>query len=123
FNESAAILGLAAILGHCFSPVLGGNGGKGIATSFGVFIYLAPAITFITFLIFVAVFYFSRYVSLASLVATFSLSGLLFLNFGLHPVTFVGVFTTIVVFIRHRENIKRLLIGKENRFTRAQSQT
>lgn len=123
FSESAAILGLAAILGHCFSPFLNGRGGKGIATSFGVFMYLAPTVTFITFIIFAAVFYFSRYVSLSSLISTFSLSVLLFLNYGLTPVTFVGVLTTLVVFLRHRENIKRLLVGKENRFARAQPRT
>lgn len=123
FNESAAVIGLAAILGHCFSPFLAGNGGKGIATSFGVFMYLAPTVTGIVFLIFVTVFYFSRYVSLSSLISTFSLSVLLFSSYGLNPITFVGLFTTIVVFLRHRENIKRLLVGKENRFARAQSRT
>ena len=103
--------------------MLGGKGGKGIATSFGVFLYLAPAVSIVTFLIFVAVFYFSRYVSLSSLVSTFSLSLLLFFSYGLSPVTFAGLFTTVVVFLRHRENIKRLWIGKENRFARAQSRT
>ncbi len=63
------ITGLCAVLGHNYSPWVGFKGGKGIATSAGVFIALMPAAIVILIAVWVLVFLVSRYVSLASIIA------------------------------------------------------
>lgn len=115
----APILGISAISGHCFSPFLSGQGGKGVATSFGVFLYLLPYATLFSLLTFVLVFYFSRYVSLASLFATITLLSISFCLRGFTPITFSILVTTMIITFRHKDNISRLLAGKENRFSRS----
>ena len=70
--ESAALVathGFAAILGHCYSPFLRFRGGKGVATSLGVFIVLSPLATVAAVVGFAAVFTTTKFVSLASIVA------------------------------------------------------
>jgi glycerol-3-phosphate acyltransferase PlsY len=114
--ETQCILGLAAIVGHCFSPFLAGNGGKGVATSFGVFLYLNPISALIAFVSFVVTLLVSGFVSLGSLVSTLVLfASLVFLN-GLDPVSFISLIVIFLVFFRHKDNLKRLIAGEENRF-------
>ena len=67
------ILGLVAILAHTFSCFISFKGGKGVATSLGVFLFLAPVITLILLVIFILVVYFTKYISLGSITAAFLL--------------------------------------------------
>jgi glycerol-3-phosphate acyltransferase PlsY len=107
---------LAAFLGHLYPVYLKFKGGKGIATGLGVFLALAPLEALLSFLVFAAVVYKSRTISLGSLTATAAFPLLLAL---LNPhyiyipfAVLIGVF----IFYRHRENIERMLAGKENKF-------
>jgi acyl phosphate:glycerol-3-phosphate acyltransferase len=117
----AVACGLAAIVGHIRPVFLGfGKGGKGVATTCGVFLALAPLQTLLTLLIFVVVVMASGYVSLGSLTGAISLPVLLAASVGIHsPLLYVSVVTLVFVFWTHRANIQRLRAGTEYRFGRA----
>lgn len=108
--------GLAAILGHCYSPFLKCNGGKGVATSLGVFLLLAPIETLIAVLVFGVNFYATQIVSLSSLLAAWALVIVTSLRAQLSfsDSTFLVAFcTAFVITVRHRANIFRLIRGEE----------
>ena len=117
----AVACGLAAIIGHIRPVFLGfGKGGKGVATTCGVFLALAPLQTVLTLVIFVVVVMASGYVSLASLTGAISLPVLLAASVGIHsPLFYVSVVSLVFVFWTHRANIQRLRAGTEYRFGRA----
>ena len=107
---------LAAFLGHLYPIFLKFKGGKGIATGLGAFLALSPLSAVLSLLIFGAVVYKWRFISLGSLTATASFPILLAL---LNPHRIYIPFAIIIgalIFYRHRENIQRLLSGKESRF-------
>ncbi len=108
--------GFAAILGHTFSIFCKFKGGKGVATSAGVFTGLATipmAIAFTVFIVTVAV---SRMMGLASILGAVTLSITLW-TIGEHDVSIkvIGTIVAVLIVIRHRENIKRMLAGEENK--------
>jgi glycerol-3-phosphate acyltransferase PlsY len=120
-------VGCAAILGHIFPVYLKFKGGKGVATSFGVAVGLWPyytvcaAAALLVWIIFVLIW---RYVSLASLAAAVAFPVTLVLAVAvipgwkfsqLWPLLIVAVGIPYLVFLRHRENIRRLLAGTENK--------
>lgn len=108
--------GLAAVLGHSFTPFLGFKGGKGVATSAGVFLRLAPLATGLALLIFAAVMLGSRIVSLSSLTATTALPLLLLWRQPDEPLLHgFAVLLVLFIWIRHRANLRRLLRGQEPR--------
>lgn len=124
-SDVAAYSGIAAalgcIIGHSFPIWLGFKGGKGVATSLGVIIGMMPAISLVVFAIWGIVFKVSRYVSLASIVAAISLPAItlvaLFLNWLQGWAYFYfALAAALLVVRRHRDNIKRLMAGTENRF-------
>jgi acyl phosphate:glycerol-3-phosphate acyltransferase len=120
--SDAALLGYAglafALLGHSFSCFTGFRGGKGVATAAGGFLVLLPYVVLIAAAIWLAVFYASRYVSLASILAAASLP-LLSLAFGRGTLALgATVLTAVFVAVRHRANIGRLLSGTEKKFER-----
>jgi glycerol-3-phosphate acyltransferase PlsY len=107
---------MAAFLGHLFPVYLKFKGGKGVATAFGIFFCLAPAVILIDLLIFVLVAFLWRYVSLASIAASATIP-LLMLAFSCpSPIILLGVFMDTLIFIKHSDNIKRLISGTVNRF-------
>jgi len=116
----ALCMGLAAFLGHCYSPFLLFRGGKGVATALGVYLIVAWQATLVTAVVCVLLILVTRIVSVAS-VAGAILLPILIIAFDLrqaHHSWFVWIATFIlsaVVIFRHRANIKRLLAGKENR--------
>ncbi|MGL6064323.1 MAG: glycerol-3-phosphate 1-O-acyltransferase PlsY [Fusobacteriaceae bacterium] len=115
------ILGLIAILGHSLSIFLKFKGGKGVATSLGVFLFLFPNGILIVLSIFICILYFTRYVSLASIISAGCLpllALLLPMNAGISRL-FLFILTAIVaifVIYKHKENINRLLKGTESKF-------
>ena len=113
---TVALTGLAAVLGNNFNVLLRLRGGKGIATSIGVFLVIDPFTSLLCIVLGVATILISRMVSLGSLVGMFSLP--LFVLAGgnfIMPHLFLAIaFTTLAVF-RHRDNIRRLLNGTERR--------
>jgi len=116
--------GAAAILGHV-KPIflLGKGGGKGVATATGVFLALAPVPTLVSNAVWIAAFYFTRYVSLASLLGAIVLP-LAILGWYRNPQSPVFIASVIIasfVFWTHRANIGRLRRGEENRFVKKES--
>jgi glycerol-3-phosphate acyltransferase PlsY len=106
---------LAAFLGHLYPIFLKFKGGKGIATGLGVFLALSPLPAILSLLVFGAVLYRWRFVSLGSLSAT---AAFLFLLALLNPHRIYIPFALIIgvlIFYRHRENIERMLGGQESK--------
>ena len=118
-GNTANVCGLAAIIGHMYPVYLGFKGGKGIATSAGVFLALEPIALGVCFLAFVITFAVSGgIVSLGSLVASLVLPIALFVVGRQQEALDIGrlvvaVALVLVVWVRHRENIGRLLRGEE----------
>ena len=110
------ILGLVAILAHTFSCFISFKGGKGVATSLGVFLFLAPVITLILLVIFILVVYFTKYISLGSITAAFLLPIFTFFTYRDTYLFTLSVVIAIFVIYRHKTNISRLLSGTENKF-------
>ncbi len=113
--------GVASILGHNWSILLKFKGGKGVATSMGVFLGLAPVTLLIVLGIWVVVFISSGYVSLASIIAAISMPLLMWAGIGgkvALPTIIFSCIVTVLIIIRHRSNIVRLVQGKENKFRR-----
>ena len=120
---AAVVAGICCIIGHNYTVWLRFKGGKGIATSIGVLLAIVPiAIVLIVLVVWLAVFFVWKYVSLASICAALSLPVAVLALFpyvahGNHWV--LVVFSLIVAALavwRHRPNIDRLLQGTENRF-------
>ena len=114
--------GLFAIIGHIFTIFLKFKGGKGVATSTGVFIALSPVPVAIALVVFVITVLISKYVSLGSIVAAFVFSLIEFIvnlrNRFTDIELLVFVFLIMVfIFIRHKTNIKRIIDGNENKIS------
>ena len=113
--------GLACILGHTFPIWLGFRGGKGVATSAGVLLGLMPLAVVSVFLVWLVLFKWTRYVSVASLGAAFALPLFVILYLRIKLLTGpsllpFSILIAGVVIWRHRSNIQRLLHGNEQRF-------
>jgi glycerol-3-phosphate acyltransferase PlsY len=123
FTDDQAILlhvaGLVgAIIGHSFSCFIKFRGGKGVATATGGFLVLLPIATLIAGAVWIMAFYASRYVSLASIIASIALpAGAFFLH---EPplLQWFALLIAVLVIVRHRANIVRLLNGTENKFVK-----
>ncbi|MDD2234001.1 MAG: glycerol-3-phosphate 1-O-acyltransferase PlsY [Desulfitobacteriaceae bacterium] len=109
--------GFLAMAGHSWNPFFGFRpSGKGVATGCGVMLMLMPGITLIAALIFAAVVYVSRYVSLGSVTAALAVA-VCVLICPEFPAAFrlFGLVAAAAIIIRHRTNIQRLRDGTENR--------
>jgi glycerol-3-phosphate acyltransferase PlsY len=104
---------LFAVFGHVFPIWLYGKGGKGVATALGGLLILAPTTAVIAICLWLLTFYFSKAASLASLAAA-SFSGIYFyINYDDYFPIIAAVF---LIIYKHKNNIERLLAGKEFRF-------
>lgn len=114
-NNLAAAAGIAAVIGHDFPVFLRFKGGKGVATSFGALFGLMPLAGFITLLIWLTVFYLWKYSSLAAITAYLILPlTTFFVDFASANIPF-ALLLTILLLIKHIQNIKRLLKGTESK--------
>ena len=102
-----------AVLGHLFSIFLKFKGGKGVATTIGVFLVLTPKAMLISLAIFLIAVFFSNYVSVGSLLATALLPINIFLMNYSSEYIICSSLLTILIWIKHKDNIKRLLKGEE----------
>lgn len=120
------LFGVAAIAGHNWPVYLGFKGGKGVATSAGVLIGIAPAAVLVGAVCWGLVCFLSRYVSLASIAAAVAVpvAGW-FLYRPSRGLLLPGVLALLglVIIVRHKANIQRLLKGTENRFGRKTTPT
>ncbi len=125
FTVVQIICGVAAILGHVWTLFAGFRGGKGVATGAGMLLALAPIEFAVAVVIFAAVFSSSRYVSLGSIAGAVAFPLTMFFRenvfkveiHGYHTLIFFAIGTSLLLIYTHRENIKRLLRGTENKLT------
>lgn len=109
------LMGLAAVAGHDFSAFLRLKGGKGVATSLGVMLIYAPKAGILAVILWVAVVLATRYSSLGALLSFAALpAGVALFGYPGEKVALSGIIS-IVLFIKHSGNIKRLLGGTERR--------
>ncbi len=112
--DMAVLAGGGAFLGHLFPVWLRFKGGKGVATACGILLaatWIPALLTFLTWLAVVALF---RYSSLAALVAS-AMAPIYVWQLTNLQLTELAVFLTILIFIRHYPNIRRLLKGEESK--------
>ena len=112
------LTGAAAVIGHNWSIFLRGRGGKGIATSLGVFAALAPLAMLLALGVYILVLLVSRYASLASLLMMLSIPLWLgMLDYSPIYWLFAAALALLAIY-RHRANIRRLLSGTELKISR-----
>ncbi|NTS29820.1 glycerol-3-phosphate 1-O-acyltransferase PlsY [Phyllobacterium sp. BT25] len=112
--EAAIAAGLGAFLGHIFPVWLKFKGGKGVATYLGVLLGLFWQGALIFAAVWLGVAYATRYSSLAALVAAAIVPIALYI-IGLHQIAVLFLILTVIVFIKHRANIRRLVAGNEGK--------
>lgn len=116
-----AAAAIAVIVGHIFPVWLGFRGGKGVATGVGVFLVLAPIALLCAGVIFVSIVFFTRYVSLGSIMAAALIPLLVWLQnvfvepvADLRPLLTAAVVCALLIIVAHRGNIERLARGTES---------
>jgi acyl phosphate:glycerol-3-phosphate acyltransferase len=114
-----AAVGLAAFLGHLFPIFLKFKGGKGVATALGVYLGLDPLAVLIAVIIFVLLLLKWRFVSLGSLVGVAAMPLLLYLRNIPNQYIYLVLIIGILIFIKHKDNIRRLIAGTENKLGRS----
>jgi glycerol-3-phosphate acyltransferase PlsY len=116
------LTGLAAVCGHIWTVFANFRGGKGVGTAAGMIIALYPVAAIICLAIFIVVVYFTRYVSLGSMIAALSLPVVLWMmqvlfNNEVPDALFqFSILVGVLIVFTHRKNIRRLIEGTENRF-------
>ena len=125
FTLVQIIAGCAAILGHVWTLFAGFKGGKGIATSAGMLLGIAPVEVAVSFGVFLAVFMISHYVSLGSLSAAVAFPLTMYFREnifmvdieGYNTLIFFSIGVSLLIIYTHRSNIVRLIKGTENKIT------
>ena len=113
--ELDVVTALGALLGHNYSLFLGFKGGKGAATGLGLLVFLMPKVAGAVFLVWLAIVFTTRYVSLGSMVAAvLTPIGAWYFNY---PCAYIilGAIAGFFVVLRHKDNIGRLLSGTESK--------
>ncbi|MGQ3685846.1 MAG: glycerol-3-phosphate 1-O-acyltransferase PlsY [Candidatus Loosdrechtia sp.] len=119
-NLPLLLCGLGVICGHTFPLFLGFKGGKAVATGCGVFLWLAPLPLLISAGVWLLTVSLSRYISLGSMLSAISLVVCLII-LGKDPfgeglyLTLFSLCIAILLFLRHKSNIKRIINGTENK--------
>jgi acyl phosphate:glycerol-3-phosphate acyltransferase len=114
---------ISSVIGHSFPVWLRFKGGKGVATSAGALLGLAPVAALVGAAIWVLTFWLTRYVSVASIAAAAALPFIILITTWLsrtdgRSLFYSSVCLAAVVIWRHRSNLSRLIRGTEPRFTR-----
>ncbi len=109
------LCGFLAAFGHCFPVYLKFRGGKGIATTMGIFAALAIEPFILSLLTFLSIILLTRYVSLASILSVFSYPFFILALREDSRIITLSFFLLLLVILRHRENIQRLIRGNERK--------
>lgn len=108
------IAGTSAVVGHCYPIWLKFSGGKGVATGLGIIAMLSPISGFLFIITWIIIAFLFRYSSLSALLAFFvSCISSFFVERG--DISLAILFMTLIIFFRHKENIKRLVSGTESK--------
>ncbi len=114
--SEATLWGIAvlAVIGHCFSPYLGFEGGKGIATGMGVMMFMLPVETLIALVVWAVM---AKTVKISSVSSLTGVLALLISSFYIHPDMAHApvVFIVFILFYKHIPNIIRVVKGEEKR--------
>jgi glycerol-3-phosphate acyltransferase PlsY len=113
--DMAVVAGLGAVLGHCFPVWLRFRGGKGVATAAGVVLTLTPLAGLIALALFLLIALVTRYVSLASILATIA-AGPLAIWLGHFQAGELYLALALLIIVKHAANIRRLFAGTELKF-------
>jgi glycerol-3-phosphate acyltransferase PlsY len=119
FGFSQAVVAstaIAAFLGHLYPLFLKFQGGKGVATTLGALLAVAPMAALVLVLVFAGVVFVCRIVSLGAIAAALAAPLILWLFYQPPVIVTMGLFLGAMVILRHRGNIRRLLAGTEPRF-------
>lgn len=111
-----AAVGLAAFLGHVYTIFLGFKGGKGVATALGVFLGVSPLSVLGALALFIGIVATTRYISLGSIIAAAAMPFLVAAVERRPLLVGMTLVIAVIVIVKHRENIRRLREGTENRF-------
>lgn len=109
----ASACGVLAVVGHMFPVYLGFRGGKGVATGLGVFLYLSPLAIGVSLAVFIGAVALSGFVSVGSLLASGLFPLWLYLLGAEKNLILAALIIAALIWFKHRQNIVRLLQGKE----------
>lgn len=117
-DQGGLVAGLLVVLGHNFPVYLKFKGGKGVATSIGVLIILTWQTSLTVVIIGVITIIITRYVSLGSILGSISapITAVLVMETMDKPLFITVVILASLLIIRHKDNIRRLCKGEENKF-------
>ncbi|WP_457564251.1 glycerol-3-phosphate 1-O-acyltransferase PlsY [Caminibacter sp.] len=110
-------IGVLAVIGHCFSPFLKFEGGKGVATTAGVMLVLIPKAAIVGIIVWFLMAKFVRISSLSSLVgilAGIASAYILYPHISIDSYAPLWIIAFVVIY-KHKENIYRLITGQEKR--------
>ena len=117
----AAVAGMVAVVGHVWPVFAGFDGGRGVSTTAGVVLALAPLPFMGAFVVMAVAVLLTRYVSLGSITSAYAVGPLAALFLGRGPesdaVLIVALVGGSLVVLKHADNLHRLLHGKERRIT------
>ena len=111
-----AAAAIAVLVGHIFPVWLRFRGGKGVATGAGVFLVVAPVALLLAGVLFLAIVFVTRYVSLGSMVAAATIPLLVWVQSGSQPLLIAAILGALLIVFAHRGNIGRLARGTESQF-------
>ena len=113
--EQQLVFGISAVIGHLFPIYTGFRGGKGIATLLGLLVGIQPTAALLSSLVFIIIFFISRYVSLSSIFAAIAFPIIIYFLSDSTDVSLIifSIFVPLLALITHQKNIERLLKGEE----------
>ena len=107
------LTGICSVVGHMFPVYLGFKGGKGVATGLGVFLYLSPIAIGISLIVFIGAVWLTGFVSAGSLLASGLIPVWLYFLGATNGTIGAAAIVALLIWIKHHENIGRLLRGEE----------
>ncbi len=114
-TEYLALVAIAGIVGHCYPVWLKFRGGKGVATSLGVFLVIDPLLAGIGIVLFVGLYIVFGIASIGSVAAAAMFPILLWALDRPAPLVYLGIAGAAIIIIKHRTNLLRLFQGSENK--------